>query len=56
MNARTYRLSPTADKKWSLDRVTSVSDDEKGSTIGRYQGRGDATKALSLVAYQPEFR
>jgi hypothetical protein len=54
VNGRTYRLSPTTDKKWNLYRVTAVSDDEKGVVIGRYQGRGDATKVIAEMAYQPE--
>ncbi len=53
-NGRTYRLSPTKDKKWNLYRVTSTSDDEKGILIGKYQRRGDATKVVAEMAYQPE--
>jgi hypothetical protein len=53
-NGRTYRLSPTKDKKWDLYRVTSTSDDEKGALIGKYQRRGDATKVVAEMAYQPE--
>ena len=55
-NGRTYRLSPTSDKRWELYRVQSVSDDEKGPLIGRYQGRADATKAIAKMAYEPEPR
>lgn len=54
VNGRTYRLSPTKDKKWNLDRVNSALDDEKGVFIGRYQRRGDATKVIAEVAYEPE--
>lgn len=53
-NGRTYRLSPTKDKMWSLDRVKSTSDDETGALIGKYQRRGDATKVVGEMAYQPE--
>lgn len=55
-NGRTYRLSPTKDKMWHLHRVTSVSGEEDGVLIGKYQRRGDATKAVAHVAYQPEPR
>lgn len=55
-NGRTYRLSPTKDKMWHLHRVHSVSDDEEGGFIGKYQRRGDATKAVAQIAYQPEPR
>lgn len=53
-NGRTYRLSPTKDKMWHLHRVNSASDDEEGALIGKYQRRGDATKVVAQVAYQPE--
>ena len=53
-NGRTYRLSPTKDKMWNLCRVDKVSDDEKGAVIGRYKHRGDATKVVAGIAYQPE--
>jgi len=53
-NGRTYRLSPTHDKMWQLFRVKAVSDDEEGDLLGKYQRRGDATKVVSEVAYQPE--
>jgi hypothetical protein len=53
-NGRTYRLSPTKDKMWNLHRVNSVSDDEKGALIGKYQRRGDASKVVAEAAYQPE--
>ena len=53
-NGRTYRLSPTKDKRWDLYRVNSTSSDENGFLIGKYQKRGDATKVVAEVAYQPE--
>jgi hypothetical protein len=56
VNGRTYRVSPTKDKKWNLCRVNSVSDDEKGVLVGTYQGRGDATKVIAEMAYKPEPR
>jgi hypothetical protein len=56
INGRTYRLSPTNDKKWQLDRVRSVSDGDEGVLIGTYQRRGDATKVLSGLAYRPDMK
>jgi hypothetical protein len=54
VNGRTYRLSPTKDKMWQLYRVASSEDDEEGALIGKYQRRGDSTKAIAKIAYQPE--
>ncbi|MER8802256.1 hypothetical protein [Mesorhizobium sp. M0998] len=53
-NGRTYRLSPTNDKMWNLYRVNSVSEEDEAALIGKYQRRGDATKVVSQMAYQPE--
>jgi hypothetical protein len=53
-NGRTYRLSPTKDKMWDLYRVKSVSTDNEGTLVGKYKHRGDATKVVKNVAYQPE--
>ena len=55
INGRTYRLSPTADKMWNLHRITSI-DDAAGGLVGKYQRRGDVTKVLAQLAYQPEPR
>ncbi|MEJ1118075.1 hypothetical protein V9K92_06295 [Phyllobacterium sp. CCNWLW109] len=55
-NSRTYRLSPTTDKMWKLFRVTSLEENEKGESIGKYQRRGDATKVVAQMAYHPEPR
>ena len=55
INARTYRLTQTPDKRWDLERVTDAGD-PNGAMIGRYLQRADVTKALSKVAYQPEPR
>ena len=55
-NGRTYRLSPTRDKRWDLYRVESLVDDENGGFVGTYGGRADATKVIATVAYQPEPR
>ena len=56
MNARTYRLSPTEGKMWNLYRVASTDPEEAGALIGKYQRRGDATKVVAQMAYQPEPR
>ena len=53
-NGRTYRLSPTKDGMWHLYRVRTVAEDEEGALIGKYQRRGDATKIVAQMAYQPE--
>jgi len=53
-NGSTYRLSPTKDKMWNLLRVNSTADDESGSLVGKYRQRGDATKGVAQIAYQPE--
>jgi hypothetical protein len=53
-NGRTYRLTPTKEKRWNLHRVTVVSDEEKGSLMGTYGGRADATKVIATAAYQLE--
>lgn len=53
-NGRTYRASPTKDKMWHLYRVNAVCDEEPGALIGKYQRRGDATKVVAEMAYQPE--
>lgn len=56
VNARTFRLVPTANKRWSLCRVKAVDDAESADTLGSYGGRSDATKAVKQMAYQPEPR
>ncbi len=52
-NGRLYRLSPTKDKMWNLYRANAV-DSPNGSLIGKYQNRGDSTKVVAQVAYQPD--
>jgi hypothetical protein len=52
-NSRLYRLSPTKDKMWDLFRTRTI-DDSTGSLIGKYQRRGDASKVVAEVAYQPD--
>jgi hypothetical protein len=53
INGRSYRLSPTPDKRWDLHRIATI--DDKGILVGRYAQRRDVTKILAQVAYQPEF-
>ena len=53
INGRSYRLSPTADKRWDLHRINAI--DDKGVLVGRYAQRRDVTKVLAQVAYQPDF-
>lgn len=53
-NGQTYRLTPTKEKRWDLHRVMVVSNQEKGTLLGTYGGRAEATKTVATVAYQPE--
>lgn len=53
-NGRTFRLMPTTDKRWDLHHVNAPSVEEKGQLVGRYRGRGDATKVVAQVAYQTD--
>ena len=39
---------------WRLYRVDSVSENDEGVLIGKYQYRRDATKVVATIAYQPE--
>ncbi|MEY9098008.1 hypothetical protein ABIA24_000917 [Sinorhizobium fredii] len=55
-NGRVFRLTPTPDKRWEMHRIIELSAEEKGKLIGRYGGRGDATKAVAEIAYLPEAR
>ena len=53
-NGRAYRLVPTKDKRLDLWRIKDA--DDKGTLVGTYSTRGDAVKALKVLAYQPEPR
>lgn len=53
-NGRAYRLAPTKDRRWDMFRIETAEDD--GKLVGTYRTRGDATKALTQLAYQPEPR
>lgn len=55
-NGRAFRLTQTPDKRWEMHRISGLSAEEKGRLIGRYGGRGDATKAVAQIAYLPEAR
>lgn len=55
VNGRSFRLTPTSDRKLNLYRIQSV-DDDRPVLIGKYLTRGAANKALAQVAYQPESR
>ena len=55
VNGRLYRLTRAEDKKLEMERLTTV-EDGSGRHIGRYQSRGDATKALERAAFMPEPR
>ena len=54
MNGRLFRLTTTADKRIELYRAEGL-ETRKGTLLGRYLKRGDATKAVAQIAYQPEF-
>jgi hypothetical protein len=56
INGRTYRLSPDKhDKKFKrLYRVKTLSEDEEGVILGRYNARGGASKALKEIAFKEE--
>lgn len=54
INGRSYRLSSTPDKRWELHRVEWP--EAEGIPVGRYATRGDVTKALAKVAFQPDFQ
>jgi hypothetical protein len=53
-NGRLYRLQPNRDKTLWLDRVEHVDDAATGVQIGRYSSRGQASKVLARVAFEPE--
>ena len=52
-NGRLFRANPTKDKRWDLHRVEHLGD-ERGLFVGCYEGRPDATKAISKVAYEAD--
>lgn len=51
-NGRAYRLTRCANGQCEVSRVADQAD--PGIFIGRYQTRGDATKALSTIAFAPD--
>ncbi len=55
VNGRLFRLTITSDKRVELYRAEGL-EAGKGTLLGRYLKRGDATKAVAQIAYQPEFQ
>lgn len=55
VNGRLYRLVLGKDKRWSLSRISSV-EERDGTVLGQYLTRGDASKAVARMAFQPEPR
>lgn len=53
-NGRSFRISHGKDNRWSLFRIANSEDE--GKLVGVYAGRGDANKALKVIAYEPEPR
>lgn len=51
-NGRTFRIVQGKDKRWTLYGMKTI--DDKGELLSLYQGRGDANKALSTIAYTNE--
>ncbi|NII58332.1 hypothetical protein [Sphingomonas aerolata] len=54
VNGRLFRLTITTDKRVELYQSEGL-EAGRGALLGRYLKRGDATKAVALIAYQPEF-
>ena len=53
-NGRAYRLRPTKEKRWDLYRIKD--NNAAGAKIGTYGSRGDASKAIEKIAFEPEPR
>ncbi len=53
-NGRTYRLSPTKEKRWELHRIEKPTD--AGDLLGTYATRGAVNKVIDKLAYEPEQR
>jgi hypothetical protein len=54
VNGRLFRLTTTTDKRVELFRSENL-EAGNGTLLGRYLKRGDVTKAVAQIAYQPEF-
>jgi len=52
LNGRGYRLSPLVDGSFEVSRINQP--DDKGTPVGRYKRRGDATKALTVIAFSDD--
>jgi len=50
-NGRTYRLSPSKDRRWTLHEVSNIQDTNVGLPLGKYASRREATKAIRMLAY-----
>lgn len=55
VNGRLFRLTNTSDKRVELYRSENL-EAGRGTLLGKYLKRGDATKAVAQIAYQPEFQ
>lgn len=53
-NGRTFRLSPTKEKRWALHRIEEPTD--AGDLLGIYAARGAANKVIDKIAYEPDLR
>ena len=53
MNGRAFQALQGKDKVWVVFRIKDVGE-TSGQQIGRYKNRGDATKVLTKMAYEPE--
>jgi hypothetical protein len=53
-NGRTFRLSPTKEKRWMLHRIEGPTD--TGDLVGIYATRSAANKVVDKLAYEPEGR
>ncbi len=54
-NGRLFRLTKGKDLRWTLSRVQAPQD-KGGDVLGVYATRGEATKVVAKIAYQPEPR
>lgn len=52
LNGRAYRLTPLVDGSCEVSRINQPQD--PGVPVGRYRRRGDATKAISVIAFSDD--
>ena len=55
MNGRLFRLTKGKDQRWTLSRVQAPQH-SGGDVLGVYATRGEASKVVAKIAYQPESR